>query len=117
MEGPRLRLAFGALRCFTVADLRRALACFPLPLERRVMASPKARGTPTKVTIVRLQQGFATREIALGGKAATFEGQVRQGESLAVLAMLPNIYMNQNLDIGTLTQGRQHRHTPSSWQP
>jgi len=50
-------------------------------------------------------------------KAATFEGQVRQGESLAVLAMLPNIYMNQNLDIGTLTQGRQHRHTPSSWQP
>jgi hypothetical protein len=38
------------------------------------MASPKARGTPTKVTIVRLQQGFATREIALGGKAATFEG-------------------------------------------
>jgi hypothetical protein len=25
--------------------------------------------------------------------------------------MLPNIYMNQNLDIETPIQGRQHRHT------
>ena len=79
------------------------------------MARPKALSYARRLTMARLQQGFPIREIALfphrGGKAARFEGQDRQGESLAALAMLPNIYMNQNLDIGPFLKAAKDANT------
>jgi len=44
METPRRRLAFGALRCFSIAVLRRCdLADLPPALERRRIALPEAQ--------------------------------------------------------------------------
>jgi hypothetical protein len=38
-----LRVVFGALRCFTVADLRRDLTRLSPALERRLIAFPKVQ--------------------------------------------------------------------------
>src|SRR5262249_6373973 len=45
MEAPRLRVAFGSLRCFTVADLRRDLTRLSPALERRLIARSRFRTT------------------------------------------------------------------------
>src|SRR5215470_13294315 len=45
MEAPRLRVTFGALRCFTVADLRRDLTRLSPALERRLIARSRFRTT------------------------------------------------------------------------
>src|SRR6516225_3380913 len=45
MEAPRLRVALGALRCFTVADLRRDLTRLSPALERRLIARSRFRTT------------------------------------------------------------------------
>jgi hypothetical protein len=48
----------------------RALVGLLLALERRLIAFPKARGTPTKITMVRLQQGFAAGGMGLSTQFA-----------------------------------------------
>src|SRR6516164_10564565 len=60
--GELRRRNFGAAPRFGISALRRrALACLLLPLERRVMARPKVLNyAPRRLTMARLQQGFAT---------------------------------------------------------
>src|SRR5215472_1333356 len=45
MEAPRLRVTLGALRCFTIADLRRDLTRLFPALERRLITRSRFRTT------------------------------------------------------------------------
>jgi hypothetical protein len=84
METPRLRLVFGALRCFSIAVLRRCdLADLPPALERRLIAFPEAQDKALyRVKIARWKWPDMPSNTTLAA--------IRRGSSLASAADSPS---------------------------